>query len=157
MSARSIVAAIVCGMFVSTAGMAQNAMVFPNKDQSKEQQRQDEGSCAIWAKGESGFDPASPPQSSPPPQQQTTTAGVGRTAARGAALGQVIGGNSRSTKRGAAAGALVGGMRRSDAKRQQQADVQRWEEEQNRLYQEGLNRYNRAYAACMEGKNYTVR
>jgi hypothetical protein len=25
------------------------------------------------------------------------------------------------------------------------------------IYAENRNRYNRAYAACMEGKNYTVR
>ncbi len=48
-------------------------------------------------------------------------------------------------------------MRRQDQKRKEKAERQQWEQEQQRIYQENRSRYNRAYAACMEGKNYTVR
>jgi hypothetical protein len=51
----------------------------------------------------------------------------------------------------------VGGMRRHDQKRKEEAERQQWEQEQQQIYAENRNRYNRAYAACMEGKNYTVR
>ena len=52
---------------------------------------------------------------------------------------------------------MIGGMRRQDQKRKEEAARQQWEQEQQRIYAENRNRYNRAYAACLEGKNYTVR
>ncbi len=58
---------------------------------------------------------------------------------------------------GAAAGAAIGGMRRQDQKRKDQAARQQWEQEQQSIYANNRHRYNRAYAACLEGKNYTVR
>jgi len=152
-------AAVLCGICLSATSVAQELMVFPNADQSAEQQQQDEFTCYGWAKGETGFDPMAVPTATEPPPQQAATkqGGMGRGAVRGAALGQIVGGDSDSTKRGAAAGAAVGGMRRQDQKRSEAAEQQRWEQEQQQIYAENRNRYNRAYAACMEGKDYTVR
>ena len=147
-------AATLCGICLSAPSVSQELMVFPNADQSKDQQQQDEFACYGWAKGETGFDPMAVPTATEPPPQQ---GGMGRGAVRGAAVGQLAGGNSSSTKSGAAAGAAVGGMRRQDQKRQEAAEQQRWEQEQQQIYAENRNRYNRAYAACMEGKDYTVR
>jgi len=152
-------AAVLCGICLSATSVAQELMVFPNADQSAEQQQQDEFTCYGWAKGETGFDPMAVPTATEPPPQQAATkqGGMGRGAVSGAALGQIVGGDSDSTKRGAAAGAAVGGMRRQDQKRSEAAEQQRWEQEQQQIYAENRNRYNRAYAACMEGKDYTVR
>jgi len=151
--------AILCGIGASATSAAQELMVFPNKDQTAEEQQQDEFTCYNWAKGETGFDPMVVPTATEPPPQESAAkqGGVAKGAVRGAAVGQVIGGDSDSTKSGAAAGALVGGMRRNDQKRKEQAEAQQWEQEQQQIYAENRNRYNRAYAACMEGKNYTVR
>lgn len=151
--------AILCGIGASATSAAQELMVFPNKDQTAEEQQQDEFTCYNWAKGETGFDPMVVPTATEPPPQESATkqGGVGRGAVRGAAVGQLIGGDSSSTKSGAAAGAAVGGMRRQDQVRKEQAEMQRWEQEQQQIYAENRNRYNRAYAACMEGKDYTVR
>ncbi len=52
---------------------------------------------------------------------------------------------------------MIGGTRRQDQKRKEQQQRQQWEQEQQRIYAENRNRYNRAYSACLEGKNYTVR
>lgn len=147
------------GICMVTASTAQELIVFPNADQDKQQQEQDEFACYSWAKGETGFDPMAVPTATEPPPQQSATkqGGVARGAVRGAAVGQIAGGDSKSTRRGAAAGAAVGGMRRQDQKRKEEAERQRWEQEQQQIYTENRNRYNRAYAACMEGKNYTVR
>jgi len=132
-------------------------MVFPNEDQSKEQQQQDEFTCYNWAKDETDFDPmAVPTATEPPPQQEAQKGGIGRGAVRGAAIGGIIGG-SDDAKTGAAVGAAAGGMRRNDQKRKEQAAQQQWEQEQQQIYADKRNRYNRAYAACMEGKDYTVR
>ena len=48
-------------------------------------------------------------------------------------------------------------MRRNDQVRQEQADRKQWEQEQVANYQRSRNNYNRAYAACLEGRGYTVR
>ena len=148
----------LCGVCIAATGMAQELMIFPNSDQSAEKQEEDKFVCYSWAKGETGFDPMAPiTATEPAPQQQAQQGGVARGAARGAAVGQIVGGDSSSTKSGAAAGAAVGGMRRNDQKRKEQQAQQQWEQEQQQIYTENRNRYNRAYAACLEGKDYTVR
>jgi hypothetical protein len=149
----------MCCVFLFGKSVADDLIVFPNAGQSKDQQEQDEFICYRWAKDETGFDPmAGPTATEPPPQQSATRkGGVARGAVRGAAVGQIVGGDSDSTAKGAAAGAVVGGMRRRDQKRKEEAERQRWEQEQQQIYAENRSRYNRAYAACMEGKDYTVR
>lgn len=155
---RKMLLIILCGLGFSASSLADELMVFPNDGQSAEQQEQDKFACYSWAKGESGFDPMAPPTATePPPQQQAQKGGVARGAVRGAAVGGIVGDSSKSAKRGAAAGAAVGGMRRQDQKRQEEAARAQWEQDQQRIYAENRNRYNRAYAACLEGKNYTVR
>ena len=65
----------------------------------------------------------------------------------GAALGAGVGAIAGDAGKGAAAGAVVGGVagrRRSMAAQQQQQEATR-------------SAYDRAFAACMEGRGYTVR
>ncbi len=148
----------LCGLCLAATSIADELMIFPNTDQTSEQQEQDKFACYSWAKDQSDFDPMAPPTATEaPPQEGAKKGGVGRGLVRGAAIGQIVGGDSDSTKRGAAAGAAIGGMRRQDQKRKEQQQRQQWEQEQQRIYAENRNRYNRAYAACLEGKNYTVR
>ncbi len=142
------------GLFVNAGAMAEELMIFPNADQSAEQQEQDKYTCYTWAKDQSGFDPMAPPTASePPPQTEAKKGGIGRGAVRGAAVGAIAG----DAGKGAAAGAAVGGMRRQDQKRKEATAREQWEREQQQIYAENRNRYNRAYAACLEGKDYTVR
>jgi len=150
--------AVLCGICLSGTSVAQELMIFPNADQDQAQQQQDEFTCYNWAKGETSFDPmAVPTATTAPPQEAAPKGGVRRGAVRGAALGAVVGSNSDDVWKGAAAGAAVGGMRRNDQKRKEEAEMQQWEQQQQQIYAENRNRYNRAYAACMEAKDYTVR
>ncbi len=150
--------AALCGLCLAATSIADELMIFPNTDQTSEQQEQDKFACYTWAKDQSDFDPMAPPTATePPPQQQAKKGGVGKGLVRGAAVGQIAGGDSKSTRRGAAAGVAIGGMRRQDQKRKEAQAREQWEQEQVRIYTESRNRYNRAYAACLEGKNYTVR
>ena len=152
----SFVAALY-GICMATS-MADELMIFPSADQTSEQQEQDQFACYKWAKDRSDFDPMAPPTATePPPQQQAKKGGIGRGLVRGAAIGAIAGDSSESARRGAAAGAVIGGMRRRDQKRKEEAERQQWEQEQQRIYAENRNRYNRAYSACLEGKDYTVR
>ncbi len=138
------------------AGIAQAApIVFPSKGQSPAQQQKDEADCHIWAVNRTGFDPgyASKPQVKP----QAAEGGLFRGAAKGALVGAAIGAISGDTGKGAAIGAIgagaAGHSRRRNQYRRMAAEQHALEQEQARQRQE----YQRARAACLEGKGYTVK
>ena len=53
--------------------------------------------------------------------------------------------------------ALLGGMRRSGQRNREDQQRQQWEREQANNYARARNEYNRAFAACMTGRGYTVK
>jgi len=68
--------------------------VYPLKNQSQEQQKQDEARCFVWAKEQSGFDPARPwlaTQVSTPPSSGDDRVRFRSASARGAATQGDIG------------------------------------------------------------------
>lgn len=150
-------AAICWGVCVLNTSWASDLIIFPAGGQSSEQMEQDKFQCYGWAKNESGFDPmATPTATTAPPQQQAKKSSAGRGLIRGAALGGIIDG-SDGAKTGAAAGALMGGMRSQDQQDSQAQQQAQWEQEQTAIYNRNRSTYNRAYSACLESKNYTVR
>jgi hypothetical protein len=143
---------------LSTALVAQEVFIYPNKGQSAEQQEKDKYACYGWAKQNSGFDPMAPPTTSTPaPSGQKKSGGVVRGGLGGAALGAIIGDSSKSAKRGAAAGALIGGVRQSRSNRTTEQQQQDWAQREANQYASSRSAYNRAYAACLEGRGYTVK
>jgi hypothetical protein len=153
----TILAVLLAGPWLAAPLHADELMIYPKKAQSAEQQEKDKFECYSWAKNESGFDPMAPPMAAEaPPQQQAPRGGVVRGAARGAAVGAIID-DSDGAKKGAWAGAAVGGMRRQDQKREEAQAQQQWEQEQQQIYAENRNRYNRAYSACLEARDYIVK
>jgi YMGG-like Gly-zipper len=124
---------------------AAQGFVYPARGQSPQQQQKDQGECHGWAMQSSGANPAA---MAPPPSG--ATGHLARGAARGAAVGAVggaIGGDAgKGAAAGAAAGALVGGMRRRDERRQHE-----------QVQAQASDAYGRAYAACLEGRGYTVK
>ena len=143
-------------MLTAAVAMAQQPVIYPAKGQSAAQQNRDEGECHVWARNSTGVDPAVIAQQ--PAQQPPPAAGGGervRGAARGAVGGAIIGevaGNHGGE--GAAAGAVLGTMRGGREARQNQAARNQQAQAQQ---QQTLNTYYRAYAACMEGRGYTIR
>ncbi len=165
---RTLVSSIVLLLALGMAGTAWSDgdfVVYPAKGQSQDQTEKDKYECYNWAKRESNFDPMkTPTASSPPPAKEEKTWGAGKGAVGGgllgAGIGAIAGGGSGAGKGaliGAGGGALVGGMRRSDQKKRDQQRQQQWEREQVSRYQAGRNAYNRAYAACLEGRGYSVK
>jgi hypothetical protein len=144
--------------------VAPQAIIYPERGQSQQQQDADRGQCHVWAVQQTGFDPTkarvamAPP---PPPQQVVGSGAMARGAAGGAAVGAIggaIGGDAgKGAAIGAASGALIGGVRRN---RQIQAEQEAYQsqaaQQQNALAQ-GQSNYDRAIAACMAGRGYTVR
>lgn len=157
------IAATALGVLLAaSAAMAQEVVVYPAKGQSADQMEKDKYECYQWAKGQSGFDPMAPPTpTSAPPPETDSGASVGGGLVKGAVLGSVIGGVTggdwgHGAAYGAAAGGLIGGARkRSDDRRNEQAREQ-WEQQQAAQYQQQRNNYNRNFAACMQGREYTV-
>ena len=131
LAASSVAAAVL-------PGSAAAQFVYPAQGQSPEQQQRDQGECHSWAVNQTGFNPATAGQ----PQGGGVVRGGARGAATGAVIGAIAGDAGKGAAAGAAGGALIGGMRRRDAERQQQA---------------AANAYQQAFAACMQGRGYTVR
>lgn len=144
-------------MTSSTTLFAQEVFIYPNKGQSAEQQEKDKYACYGWAKQNSGFDPMAPPTTTTAaPSGQKQSGGAVRGGMGGAALGAIFG-NSSDAKKGAAAGALIGGIRQSRSNRATEQKQQDWAQREANQYASSRSAYNRAYAACLEGRGYTVK
>jgi len=151
-------------LFIAGIALSQESFVYPNKGQSNQQMEQDKFQCYTWAKGQTGFDPMQAPTATtpPPPQSNTNVAGsTVRGAAGGALVGAGIGAAAGNAGKGAAIGAAsggaIGGIRSSRQKRQEENAQQQWQQEQSAQYAQKRDAYNRAYAACLEGRGYTVK
>jgi uncharacterized protein YcfJ len=170
MASRSLLACLLAAC-VAAPALGSDLIVY-KEGVSDEQKQKDEFECHQFAVKETGFDPMNPPQAktpevAAPPATEPTQGGAVRGAARGAAVGAVVGAVAGDAGKGAAAGAaggaLAGGMRRRDARRQAQAQteqaqqqVQAAAQQQQAEIQAQRDRYNRAVAACLQGRGYSV-
>lgn len=168
---KNCLAIFIVGVICLSAvyAFAQEGMyVFPKKGQSKQKQSKDVSSCEVWAEKETGVDPSyvkgklsmiDEVQEVQTGQRRRGPGGdILRGAARGAAMGAIDDAIDNEVGSRAAQGALAAGMR-SRQRRQYQAAAQKQQNairrEQN-LEQE-YNDYLRAFSACMEAKDYSVK
>ena len=148
--------ALLVSIAVCAAGASAQTYVYPAKGQSPDQQKKDEGSCHTWAVQQSKYDPANPP---PPPVTATApttatgvTPGAGaRGAARGAVIGEIVADDAGT---GAAVGAAAA---RGQSRRQNNAATQQQQQAATQQSQAGMANYQKARAACLEGRGYTVK
>jgi hypothetical protein len=148
-------AAGVAVLSLSAAAVAQRPAVYPAKGQSPQQQSRDDGECYVWAKQNTGIDPAVVAQTAPPQATGPATGGGERVqgAARGALGGLAIGAIAGDAGQGAAIGAVVGTMAGGHRARQNQAA----QNQQSQQYQQDqINTFYRSYGACMQGRGYTI-
>jgi hypothetical protein len=141
---------------ITAVAEAQKPIVYPAKNQTKQQQSKDDAECYAWAKQTTGIDPAAV-ASSPPPQETGPAVGGGqrlRGAARGAAGGAAIGAIAGDAGQGAGIGAVVGTMAGGRQARQQQSARNQQAVSQQ---QELISTFYRAFGACMEGRGYTIK
>ena len=129
---------LVAWLSAGCASSSQPAVAaYPMKGQSPEQQSRDAYACQAWARQQTGYDPGT---------ETAKGAGLGLAvgavggAATGAALGAATGSGAG---RGAATGAVVGGVGGTAVG----AGVG---------YSRGKEGFDRAYAACMGGRGYSV-
>lgn len=159
-----VMALFIFGLCFSTAydALAGEMFIYPKNGQSNEQMEKDKYECYSWAKKQSGFDPMEKPTATaPPPKQDRKKGGLLKGAAGGALLGAGIGAIAGNTGKGAAigagSGAVIGGVRQKNKNQKQEQEKEQWAREQTDQYANKRNSYNRAYAACLEGKGYTVK
>ena len=131
----------------AAVSFAQKPSVYPAKKQTAQQQKQDDGECLAWAKKDTGIDPVAASQPAP---QQTGPAVGGGERLKGAAGGAAIGGIAGDAGAGAVVGTVLGGVK---ARQNQGAQNQQAQQQQ----QQALNKFYKAYAACMEGRGYSVK
>jgi hypothetical protein len=146
----------------ASTAQAQELFAYPTKGQSQQQQEQDEFACYNWAKQQSGFDPmAVPTATAPPPKDKSTGPGALGGAAIGAGAG-AIGGAIVGGKAGTGAllggglGGILGGLTSQGQHEKNKKKRDDWERQQTAQYAQQRGNYNRAYAACMSGRGYSV-
>jgi len=131
---------------------AQDVYVYPAKNQTDEQMGRDKEECHDWAVKQTGVDPAKLAAEATTPQKAGDGGGALGGAAMGAARGAMSGDAAEGAVRGVAVGRLVHAVRaRKQMEEHQEAATQA---QQQRLTQ--LGKYDRAFAACLTGRGYTV-
>jgi hypothetical protein len=154
---------------------------FPKNGQSADQQLKDESECYGMAKQRTGIDVQAPPPQglseeekrlaqqqaaqNAPQAQGGRVRGAARGAAGVAAIGAIAGDAGKGAAIGAVAGTMRGGaaQRSANAQSQQQSAAQvaaaqrKAEEEMLRQHQAGIDTFQRAFAACMDARNYSVK
>ena len=165
MTAKHFSIAAFAAVLMTGPVWAQELFIYPAEGQSDEQLEQDKFACYQFAKKNTGVDPMQTPTTgaAPPAQAQggSVAKDAGKGALGGAALGGVVGAIAGDTKKGlaigAASGGLLGGGRSyGTRKRSRQAQEQAAQQEASNQAAARSN-YNRAYAACLEGRGYTVK
>src|SRR6186713_578267 len=173
---KTTVIAAALAALVGSAAMSGTPIVYPAKKQTPEQQKKDEGECNAWAKENTGVDPVvlastptAPAPAAAPPPPSGPNGSRARGAARGAAAGAIIGevandDSSQGAATGAAVGAVAAGSRQrrqneaaQDQAAQQQQQQQASQQQAEAEKQQKMETYNRAYAACLEGRGYTIK
>jgi uncharacterized membrane protein YebE (DUF533 family) len=143
---------------LSFASQAQQPIIYPARGQSWERQQTDTAECNSWAQQTTGVNPvalAEQMANSPPPQQQQGQ--MLRGAAGGALFGTLIGGAAGGHwGEGAGIGALVGTMGSGMRMRREQQQMAAQQQGMHQQASSQLVTYNRAVAACMTGRGYTV-
>ena len=139
-------------VLVQGAGLgAQNLYVYPTKNQSDEQMGQDKEACHDWAVKQTGVDPVTL-AAQPPASAKSGGGGALGGAAVGAARGAVSGDAGAGAMQGVGIGRLVHAIRaRRQMMEQQEAQAKDHQERQTQL-----QKYDRAYGACLTGRGYTV-
>ncbi len=125
-----------CATGQAVAPAQSSVAVYPTKGQPLDQQHRDGQECAAWARQTTGYNPSA---------GVATGVGVGAAigalggAAAGAAIGAVTGDPGTGAAIGAVSGALGGGAIGG-----------------THQYRRSRDGYERAFAACMSGRGYSV-
>lgn len=148
--------AVFASAALGSTALAQAPIVYPKKGQSQAQMEKDRFDCQQWAKSQTGFDPMAATTAAVPPSSGPTghrVRGAASGAAVGAIGGAIAGDAGKGAAIGAASGTVLGGMRKRKERRAQEEQVRA----QSQAVAEQRAQYDRAFAACMDGRGYSVK
>lgn len=138
-------------VFGTGSPAAQDLFVYPAKGQTEEQSGRDKEECHGWAVSQTGVDPEKLAAEATPAPASGTGGGL-EGAGVGAARGAMSGEAGAGAIRGIGIGRLVRAVRaRRQMEEQHQTATQGHEQRQAQL-----QKYDRAYTACLTGRGYTV-
>ncbi|WP_439899790.1 glycine zipper family protein [Paraburkholderia phymatum] len=143
---------MLAALLLADVASAQQPIFSSAKGQSQQKQANDISQCQSWATQNTGVNPAvlaQNPANQPPPQQSGQRL---RGAAGGAATGAIAGDAGKGAAAGAIAGTVVGGSRQ----RRQVAAAQEQQQAAQQQTSQQMATWNRALAASMNGRGYTV-
>jgi hypothetical protein len=158
----------VCSLIVSS-GFAVSALaqqfIYPKNNQTPEQQKKDEFDCHTWAVQQTGYDPIAASQTAPAQaptgkaeaEKGSAVKGAAKGAAAGAVVGAIAGDAGKGAAIGAGAGAVGGRMRSKNQAEEKQQQQVATANAANANTAAMADKYNKARAACLEGKGYTVK
>ena len=143
---------VYIGAMAIAGTVSATQVVYPAKGQSPEQQTKDETECGTWAAGNSGYDPANSQPATQVSSQPSGPSGARlKGAARGAVVGEIADGDTGDA---ALAGAVMGGSRERRTKRKANKQAPATADTAQSV---GQADYDKARAACLEGKGYSVK
>jgi len=162
MWSRILIFAVVLLIPVIAAAQSGQVFIYPKNNQSQAQQDKDRYECHTWSVQQTGFDPSKSYPSNPtaldPQPYRPSQPHVLKGAARGAALGTVGGAITGNTGKGAAAGAAMGGLAGGFKRRDERVDQANSQRQQaNSQASQAGAAYQRAMAACLDGRGYSVK
>ena len=138
----------------ATAVAAAEPEVYPAKGQTAEQQDRDQFECHEWATKETGVDPVQlAEQKLAAPTPSTHDGGAAGSAAMGAARGATEGDAAAGAARGFGIGRMVHVLKAKRELREQQSTTT----QEGAAIHGQLDTYDRAYAACLTGRGYSVK
>jgi len=140
-------------------------IIYPAKEQSKEQQTADEAACTQWAESQTGLklqagkvNTDSAAQAAQQQAAQATQGAAVAGAARGAVAGAAIGAIAGDAGTGAAIGAAAGAMGGRRAKKGAEAQAaQAGAQQAQAQNQQAVDTFKKAAGACLEGRSYSVK
>jgi hypothetical protein len=146
-----IALAVALALLGVAGGAAEELYVYPQKGQSTEQLERDKEECHDWAVKQTGVDPVT--MAAQPPASSRSGAGG---ALGGAAMGAARGEMSGEAGAGAMQGIGIGRLAHAIRARRQMEEQQDAQAKQQQQVQAQLQKYDRAFGACLTGRGYTV-
>jgi len=152
---RTVIATSIACLALAAAAAAAEPEVYPANGQSAEQQERDEFECHQWATKDTGVDPVALAEQklATPPAEKPGMGGAAGGAGLGAARGAMEGDAGAGAARGFGIGRMLSVIRAKRQLREQQSA----ETSQGAEVHAQLDKYDRAYAACLTGRGYTVK
>ena len=153
--ARRSAAALLVLSVMAEPAVAQNIIAYPMRGQDQAVQNRDRYDCYNWAEQQTGFNPQAQLYGSSMPEP-VERGGMFHGALGGSALGAVGGAIGGNAGEGAAIGAAVGGVFGGFRRRELEMRQAEMEQQQAAAHVQRNAGFNRAMAACMRGRGYSV-